>query len=204
MLKNIALAWLPVIVTLGSLVIALIISVYWLFTGVVVLGLIIWLLAFPNAHYLITELNFTHRKQDDPVPLYFDIVQTLTLTLSGILIGQLSLVFVHMLLILLLTPGFSQAGHLIVPDSSWFLIFTFILLASFAIYIGRNVRLNSWDVVRPVEFCKRLAHQLRDTGERNTAIGYTLLYSVLMMIFHVVLFGGFIYLLLSDVKVTPV
>ncbi|MBI3889836.1 DUF1361 domain-containing protein [Candidatus Saccharibacteria bacterium] len=195
MLKNICLAWLPVAITALSLVVALFFSIYWILSVVIIIGLCLWLLVFPNAPYLITELNFSHRKEEEPVPLYYDIIQTLALTLSGILVAQLSLVFVHALLILLLTPGYSTTGKLIIPDSSWLLMIICILLASFAVYIGRNVRLNSWDVIHPIQLFRRLFEQLRK--EPRTALGYVALYSTFMLLFHGILFGGFIHLLLD-------
>ena len=197
MLINICLAWLPVVVTILFLVLALALSIYWLLLLVLAIGLCVWLVVFPNAHYLVTELNLSHRTENDPVPLYYDIMQTLVLTLSGIMIGQLSLVFVHAQLIVLLTPGYSDSGMLIVPDISWAILALCIVLGSFAIYIGRNIRLNSWDVLRPLSLVRRIVTQLKSRSEQKLAIGYVCVYGIFMMLFHAFLFGGFMYLLLD-------
>ena len=197
MLVNICLAWLPVVVTVLFLVLALALSIYWLLLLVLAIGLCVWLVVFPNAHYLVTELNLSHRTENDPVPLYYDIMQTLVLTLSGIMIGQLSLVFVHAQLIVLLTPGYSDSGMLIVPDISWAILALCIVLGSFAIYIGRNIRLNSWDVLRPISLVRRIFTQLKSRSEQRLAIGYVCVHGIFMMLFHTFLFGGFMYLLLD-------
>ena len=189
MLLNIGLAWAPTILVAAALIVAAAIGQPTVATILAVIGLLLWLLAFPNAPYLITELNFSHRKKDDPVPLYFDIIQTLSLTTTGIFVGQFGLVLVHLLIILLISPGYSESGSLIIPPLSWLLIVAYLFLAAFAIYLGRHVRVNSWDVMHPVAFGKRLKAHLTIKKERHTALGYTVFYGLFMLILHLVIFG---------------
>lgn len=189
MLFNIWLAWLPTVSVGITLLIAFSIGQPVVAIILAIIGLLLWLLLFPNAPYLITELNFSHRKKDDPVPLYFDIIQTLSLTTTGILVGQFSLMLVHLLTILLISPGYSDSGTLIVPALSWVLIVACIFLAAFAIYLGRHVRVYSWDITHPLAFIKRLKHHLVDKKEWRMALGYTVFYGMFMLILHAVLFG---------------
>lgn len=189
MLFNIGLAWLPTVLVTATLLVAFMIGQPAAAMILAVIGLLLWLLAFPNAPYLITELNFNHRKKDDSVPLYFDIIQTLSLTTTGIFVGQFGLVLVHLLIILLITPGYSDGGTLIVPALSWIVVVVCIFLAAFAIYLGRHVRVYSWDVVHPLAFIKRLNDHLIGKKEWRMALGYTLFYGVFMLILHAVIFG---------------
>jgi uncharacterized membrane protein len=189
MLLNIGLAWLPTVLIAGFLLIAFNIPNPTLGMTLIIVGLILWLLAFPNAPYLITELNFSHRKKDDPVPLYFDIIQTLTLTSTGIFVGQFGLILVHIMAILLIGSGYDSAGNLTIPGISWAIILACIFLAAFAIYLGRHVRVYSWDVIHIPAFLKRLKTHLIDKKEWKMALGYTLTYGTFMAILHVVLFG---------------
>ena len=189
MLLNIGLAWVPTILVALMLLIAAAIGQPTIATILAIIGLFLWLLAFPNAPYLITELNFSHRKPNDRVPLYFDIIQTLSLTTTGIFVGQFGLVLVHILIILLISPGYSDSGILIIPTLSWGLIVIYLFLAAFAIYLGRHVRVNSWDVLHPLAFTKRLKNHLMSKNEWRLALGYTIFYGLFMLILHVVIFG---------------
>lgn len=189
MLLNIGLAWMPTIIVALFLLVAFGVGQPVVSMILAVVGLALWLLAFPNAPYLITELNFSHRKPNDPVPLYFDIIQTLSLTTTGIFVGQFGLVLVHILIILLISPGYSDTGTLIVPVLSWVLIVLCLFLAAFAIYLGRHVRVNSWDVLHPLVFMRRLKNHLVTRKEWKLALGYTLFYGLFMLILHVVIFG---------------
>ena len=147
------------------------------------LGLVVWALFFPNAVYLITELNFSHRKKDDPVPEYFDIIMVFTLAFTGVVNALASLTIFHFILLIIIdaAPG-------AIPLFSWFLVYAYLLLASFAIYLGRTIRFNSWDVLHPLSFFKKLGKNLSHKNNRHTAAGYMLFYSLTLMIAHMIMF----------------
>ncbi len=95
---------------------------------------VVWLLFLPNAFYLITD--FVHLKGyfDDPQRI-FDIVLFTSYAVLGILLGSLALLLVHVRAV----QRFASYGHLIAIG---------VLFASgVAIYMGRYLRWNSWDVV---------------------------------------------------------
>lgn len=194
MLLNIGLAWTSVLAMGGFLVLAMManntshlspaISM-----AIIIVGILVWLLLLPNAPYLITELNFSHRRTDDPVPLYFDIIQTLSLTMTGIMVGQLGLVLTHLLFVVTLSPGYNEAGLLIFPAIAWVLAYLCIFAAAFAIYLGRNIRVNSWDILHPLTFARRLGQHFSNKEERQHALGYTIFYGIFLAIFHTAIFG---------------
>ncbi|MEW5740188.1 MAG: DUF1361 domain-containing protein [Myxococcota bacterium] len=93
-----------------------------------------WLVFLPNAPYLVTDL--LHFKERAPVPLWFDLLLWVSFALAGLLLGWTSLEAVAR----------SLADRLGRAGSSVFVV-SVLLLTGFGTYLGRFLRLNSWDVV---------------------------------------------------------
>lgn len=94
----------------------------------------LWLLVLPNAWYVMTD--FIHVFDSGEISFLYDIAMITVLTLTGFLLGFTSLFMVHRRLL-------KRLGVL----SSAVIIETVILLVSFAIYLGRDLRWNTWDVL---------------------------------------------------------
>lgn len=99
--------------------------------AIVLTGL--WLLFLPNAWYVMTD--FIHVFDTGEVSYLYDISMITALTLTGFLLGFTSLFMVH-----------RQLLKRIDMLPSTLIIETVILLASFAIYLGRDLRWNTWDI----------------------------------------------------------
>lgn len=197
MLVNIGLSFLPVLLVIvfggGLLAVVPVVgrvadvaagagsALVWAYLAV---ATVVWLLFFPNSVYLITELNFTHRAAHTPVPLWFDIVQTLALTLSGIANAILSLAVVQTLLILLIDAP--DAG---IPMLTWILAAAIILLGAIGVYLGRYLRVNSWDVRHPASLARKLTGHLRQRGKALEAGGFVLTHALLIALLYVPLFA---------------
>ena len=95
--------------------------------------LVPWLLFFPNAPYLLTD--FIHL-EEGPAPLWYDALMLSAFAWTGLLLGFASLYLVQ----LILRRAFGAAV-------AWLGVFGALALASIGVYIGRFVRLNSWDVL---------------------------------------------------------
>lgn len=95
---------------------------------------IIWLLMLPNTFYMLTD--FIHVKDAGDITVMFDIVMVGLFAMNGFLHGLLSLFLMHRLLLKKTSPKRSLA-----------VVGTVILLASFAVDMGRYLRWNSWDVL---------------------------------------------------------
>lgn len=185
MLLNIALSVAPVVVLAIALVV-LVLQVQlapstvgvWL---TMIIGGLLWLVLLPNAGYLITELNMSHRKADDPVPLWFDIVAVLSLTLSGVVNTVLNVLLVQFLVIALADPNtttpFAQPWVYLIGGA-------ILLLVSFGIYLGRYLRFNSWDLMHPRSFVGKLVAHFREPGR----VPSTLLFVVLHTIFFAIVY----------------
>jgi uncharacterized membrane protein len=128
---NLFLAWLPLLFALWlTRILRTKLWSSWEGLGVSAL----WLLFLPNSFYMISD--FIHLHGIATVDLLFDAVMFTAFIYLGLTLGFSSLYLVH----LELKKRFNALR------SAGF-IGGVLLLASFAIYLGRDLRWNSWDVL---------------------------------------------------------
>ena len=132
----------------------------------------LWLLFFPNAAYIVTDLF--HLRERPPVPQWFDLVLLFSTALNGLIAGFLSLYQVEQWL----SRRFSKAiVHLC-------LVFI-MLLNGFGIYMGRYLRWNSWDLlVHPFRMSRNLSEHVIYPGLHLQGWGLTLLFACWMYLFY--------------------
>jgi len=111
--------------------------------------LVTWLAFFPNAPYIITD--FYHLKYEAPISMWFDIALVMSFVMNGLFMGLVSLMDVQYLVAQRFT---ARVG--------WVFSMGALVLSGFAIYIGRFLRFNTWDLVYQPEVI------LREIGERLT------------------------------------
>ena len=128
---NLFLAWLPLIFALwlGHTLRTKLWS-SWEALGVSAL----WLLFLPNSFYMISD--FIHLKNIATVDLLYDAVMFTAFIYLGLTLGFSSLYLVHL-----------EIKRRYSPVKSALCIGVVLLLASFAIYLGRDLRWNSWDIL---------------------------------------------------------
>lgn len=95
---------------------------------------IAWLLFLPNSFYIVTD--YIHLPEIQRVDIVQDVVMLAQFSITGFVFGFLSLGMLH-------EAYLKRMKEKIVTP----LIYGVLLLASFAIYLGRELRWNSWDVV---------------------------------------------------------
>lgn len=93
-----------------------------------------WLLFFPNAPYLITDVFHFHETTDAPV--WFDLILVVSGAWNGLIAGMVSLLYVERFLF-----------HFIKENRVKWVCAGFIVLCSYGVYVGRYWRFNSWDIV---------------------------------------------------------
>jgi len=189
MLLNLALSVAPLLVLVVGLVVVVLSRIVLpgpVVAVVLVVAAAVWLLLLPNAGYLITELNLSHRRDDDGVPMWFDVVLVVSLAMSGVLNTVLN-VFVVQLVWVLEVHG-DEAAPLQGLDAR-LVVVAILLLVSFGMYLGRSVRLNSWDVRHPRSVVDKVVGHLREPGAGGNALGFTLLYALFLGIMYVVVVG---------------
>ncbi len=193
MLLNVGLSVLPVLVLtvliVGDLVLGAAGAPLWLVATIAGAGLVIWLLLLPNAGYLVTELNFSHRTDDEDVPLWFDIVAVLTLAMSGVLNTVVNIFLVQMFYAVLRYPDDLEP---FLRPASWLVVVVILVLVSFGIYLGRYIRFNSWDLMHPVGFLQKFFRYFRGPGKVRDALLFSGLYTVFFALIYLVVIGSFL------------
>lgn len=192
MLLNIRLSLAPLfilaIIVVGELLVAYLVAlanVAWLSYLVpifAVLGMVVWLLFLPNSGYLVTELNLTHREMDThEVPIWYDIIAVLLLALSGVINMCLNVLLFQFVVILAIDPA--HISSLNNPIFWGVTILLFFVLA-FGIYMGRYIRFNSWDLLHPLSFLKKLATHFSTKANLLAGTLFTLLYGGFFALFY--------------------
>lgn len=128
---NLFLAWLPFLVTLR--LVQVLHTKLWSSWEALMLT-IVWFILLPNSFYMISD--FIHIKEVSPANVLYDAVTFTSFIYTGFLLGFSSLYLVHLELKRRFTAR--AAGTWIVAT---------LLFCSFGIYIGRDLRWNSWDVL---------------------------------------------------------
>lgn len=95
---------------------------------------VLWLLFFPNAMYITTDLFHLHERVE--CPLWFDLLLLLSFAINGLMFGFMSLSKIEKLM-----NGYMKKQY-ILP-----VVFIFLCLSGYGIYLGRYLRWNSWDIV---------------------------------------------------------
>lgn len=96
--------------------------------------ILVWLLFFPNAPYMLTD--FIHLHGDGPSPLWYDALMLSSFAWTALMLGFASLYLVHAIIR-------QRTGTAV----GWIVVVCVLGLASIGVYLGRFARFNSWDVV---------------------------------------------------------
>lgn len=136
----------------------------------------LWLIFFPNAPYLLTDLQDLARRSFD-APLWYDVIIVVWASWTGMLLGVISLYLMQDIII-------RTFGRL----PGWVFVFVISALSSFGIYIGRFVRLNSWDILQnPSEVAQEILGVVIDPSMRLAA--FTVLYTAFFLFVFLLLYS---------------
>lgn len=127
-----------------------------------------WLLLFPNAPYLLTDL--LHLKQRQSIPLWFDLILILSFAWTGLMYGIFSLMDIEVFM-----ERWLQKRQIV------FLIIGLLFLCSFGIYLGRYLRWNSWDVIQaPSELILDMMDRVINPVAHSRTWSFTLLMGIFL------------------------
>lgn len=128
---NLFLAWLPLVFAVR--LVSVLRRKLWSSWETMSLSML-WLVFLPNSFYMISD--FIHLQDVTRVDLVYDTIMMTSFIYLGVTLGFSSLYLVH----LQLRRRFSR--HVAI-----FWVAVTLLLSSIAVYIGRDLRWNSWDVL---------------------------------------------------------
>ena len=131
LLWNLALALLPFVVSSVLL--------WYVLKGkahpwVLIVGGIVWLLLFPNAPYIVTDV--IHLKESHAAPLWYDALMLYTSAWAGMILALHSLGQIETII-----------RRYLSEKLTWISLAALVFISSFGIYLGRYLRWNSWDVI---------------------------------------------------------
>lgn len=131
MLWNLFLAWLPVLFAFG---LRANLDKKPLSHWQNLLLFVVWLGFLPNSFYIMSDL--IHLQSSGETLVLYDVAMMMSFVLNGLILGYISVFVVHRLLL--------QRFRLRYAHS---LIGLVLLASGFAIYLGRYLRWNTWDVL---------------------------------------------------------
>ena len=167
-LDNLFLACIPLFLS-TVLRIARHLRLHWIIQ-LAVFGL--WLLFLPNAPYILTDI--LHLTRASQAPVWYDLALLLSCAGTGLLVGYLSLIDVQGLV----TRRFGAA-------CSWFFALVSLVLSGFAIYLGRFLHWNSWDVLLAPTRVFGLVGALIRPAEHPKPIGVTFIFGVILALGYI-------------------
>jgi uncharacterized membrane protein len=131
LLWNLFLAWTPLLLTI--LLLHVIKKRLWS-SRLPFIVTVLWMLMLPNSFYMISD--FLHVQGVTRDNLLYDVVMFTSCIFTGVLLGFSSLYLVHL-----------ELRKRVASSSASLIVAGVILLCSYAIYLGRDLRWNSWDVL---------------------------------------------------------
>ena len=131
-----------------------------------------WLLFFPNAPYILTDLF--HLRLRTSMPVWFDLVLILSFAWTGLLFGFMSLWDIEYIFM-------QKINYRIIPLVSSVLLFA----GGFGIYLGRYLRWNSWDIIsNPAGLAEDITDRFINPTSHPTTWGMTFFMGLFLNIIY--------------------
>lgn len=166
LLWNLLLAWIPLI--LAYWLVAILRIKLW--SSWTALGIsLAWLLFLPNSFYMVSD--YIHLSDMVRSDVLFDSLVFTVFVLEGLILGYTSLYLVQ-----------AEFRKRIGEMRSQLLSGVFVLLCSFAIYLGRELRWNSWDVlVNPAGILFDISERIIDPLAHPQTFSVTAMFFVFLI-----------------------
>jgi uncharacterized membrane protein len=137
----------------------------------------IWLLFFPNAPYIFTDLS--HLTARFAAHFWVDLMLILSCALTGLVLGFVSLYLVQGIVL-------RASGAML----SWLFVAGVAALSGFGVWLGRFLRFNSWDVVfRPVELYRGIGSGASEPLRPAASFAFAALFALFLFITYVMLYA---------------
>ncbi|MGB1249484.1 MAG: DUF1361 domain-containing protein [Candidatus Promineifilaceae bacterium] len=129
----------------------------------------LWLLFFPNAPYMLTELGMRDGS-------WLTLTVHIVFAIMGLLVGLTSLMMIHL-------EAQARLGWL----RGWLFMLLVSLASGAGVYLGRFLRFNSWDLFTdPMSIVRSIVDRYFGTSTMVQAWGFSLLFTALLLLCYVV------------------
>ena len=168
---NLTLAWIPFILAY----VAYVLSWRRLLMYVTIPAFaMLWLIFFPNAPYILTDLQHLSQGVAN-VPLWYDVILLIWFSWTGMLLGVVSLNLMQEIIR-------RELGR----RAGWAFVLFVAMLSGVGLYVGRFIRLNSWDIIKnPGALAADMFDWLSDPSLRS--FGFISLYTLFFMFVYLTL-----------------
>jgi uncharacterized membrane protein len=140
-------------------------------------GGVLWLLFFPNAPYIVTDLK--HLRTWEGAPIWFDVVLVSAAAWAGLALGFVSLYLMQ-----------TVVRRLVGAVNAWLFVGIVLALSSFGIYLGRFQRWNSWDVLTsPGRMADSIWPHLAQPHEHPRTVAVTVVFTVFLAATYLVFYS---------------
>jgi uncharacterized membrane protein len=164
LLWNLFLAWLPLGFVLAAERME---KLHWQ-----VPWLVLWLLFFPNAPYLVSDLMHLRTRV---APLWYDTAMLAAFALAGLVLAVAALRVMRVIVQ-------ARAGAI----AAWSAILGACALSGFGVYLGRFLRLNSWDAfLNPLGLFHLTAARLTAPQAHPQTWGVSVVFATLLLAVYV-------------------
>ena len=134
--------------------------------------IMLWLLFFPNAPYILTDM--IHLKKTASRYDWFTFILILSYCFTGLFYGYVSLDFIE--------RAISRIFKM--KHTLWF-VCAVLYLSAYGIYLGRFLRWNSWDtIVRPYALFKDIFTHIRHPVEYKQVWSFSFLMGTALILFY--------------------
>lgn len=168
---NLFLAWIPYLLSL--ILLTLKEGRFRRLKTALILGA--WLLFFPNAPYILTDL--LHFRALGDLPVWYDLMLLISFAYTGLMLGWISLMEVQSFLM--------KRHHEVIVR---LLTFVALVLCSYGIYLGRFQRWNSWDIVaNPVALFEDMFSVLMHPSAHASTLGLAVVLGCFLILGYLML-----------------
>ncbi len=136
-----------------------------------------WLLFFPNAPYIFTDL--IHLTTHYNGPFWVDLTLILLCAITGLVLGFVSLYLMQ-----------SVVERMLGRPVSWLFAAAVAALSGFGIYLGRFMRFNSWDVLfRPRQVYLGIGNWVADPLANGNSLAFPMLFGAFLFVSYLMLYA---------------
>jgi uncharacterized membrane protein len=137
----------------------------------------LWLLFFPNALYIVTDVKWL--RESVGAPVWYDVVLVSAAAWCGLLLGFMSLYLIQ-----------AVVRRAVGPFTAWVFALGTLALGSFGVYLGRFERWNSWDVfTRPGRLAEQILPHMAHPQDHPKALAVVVLFTAFLSMSYLVFYA---------------